>query len=144
MNYITNGMPAEARLPVAVVERMERYLSATTALFDGGRAYTDWLPDERRTFAVYMLWANDDASLDTYAVEACESRRSGPFRTWAEARQELADIVGWPRALSESEQSELNGEMQHLFTLGEDAIRARLHQLFVIVELDDGTVYVFE
>lgn len=144
MTYITNAMPEDARLPVAVVERMERYTSALTDLFAGDRAYSDWLPDEKRAFAVYLLQVNEQTSLDPSVIKRCSQRHFGTFDTWADARKALADLLGWPDALGESEQSGLGSEVRHLLTCGEDAIRARLHQLFLITELDDDTVYVFD
>ncbi|MBD3752807.1 MAG: hypothetical protein IE935_10350 [Micrococcales bacterium] len=144
MTNITNGMPEDTRLPAAVVERMGHYLSATANLLDSTGAFADLSDEEKRAFAVYLLGANDDVSWDADTVERCSARHLGTFRTWAAARGELAEILGWPAALSADEWSGLSSEVSQLLTLGENAIRAHLHQLFTIVELDDDTVYVFD
>lgn len=139
----TNGMPEDARLPVAMVERMEHYASTLIALQDES-TLADWSGNEQRAFAVYLLSANDTASPTANVIERFESRHVGTFATWAEARWELSTMLGWHPGLRQAEQDDLSQDVSDLLALGEEAIRARLQQLFTITELDDDTVYVFD
>lgn len=143
MNYITNGMPEDVRLPVAMVERMERYAS-TLITVHGDFARGDSSESERRAFAVYLLSVNDTASPYTNVVERFEAAHVATFTNWAQTRAGLSKVLGWPPALEEAERDELSQDVGELLTLGEEAIRARLQQLFTIIELDDDTVYVFD
>jgi hypothetical protein len=141
----TNQWDGSMVLSAALITQLERYLAAPSdamsSLLDH---YVDMPDEERRAFAIYLLTATTDPALNRTRIDDFESAHVGTYDGWQDARNDLADSLGWPVTLATADLiDDAGGPIADLLTWDEASVRERLRQLFVIVELDDHTVSVF-